>query len=210
MNTIVKGEQVDLDKIDFDVDSGISELDLPDVFLIKRPRHEDNRGAFQELWRLPDIVTKVGNISVQQSQISSSKPNVIRGFHGELQTKFMTPLSGKLTITLLDLRNGSSSNLNWKMFNFDNESGDLPFFYTLIVPPGVANSLCSHGQGVGMNMYGMSGVYDPKSAGMGTSLFGAELGAIPWPIDINKAIVSDRDKTLPNLEDALSLINSRM
>lgn len=192
----IKGQKVVLDP--FAQEPYIRTLDFSDTYLIRRPKNDDLRGSFQELWRLPILQETLNNdLSIKQSQISSSRPGVIRGFHSEPQTKLMTPVSGKIAIVLLDLRANSPTLHHWMMLEFDNETSEIPIFYTLIVPPGVANSLCIFGNQIGMNLYGMTELGKLNATGMGISIFDPQLKNIPWPVDPTKAILSERDKNLP-------------
>jgi dTDP-4-dehydrorhamnose 3,5-epimerase len=173
------------------------------VCLIKRPKYSDDRGSFQELFRIPDIEKFSQRTKILQAQISVSKVNVLRGIHAEPRDKVITPISGRMAAVIVDLRTKSPTYKKWLRFDFDNTRLDNPYT-TLFVPSGCGNSLCifkekgDPGDGTLIYYYTYSSVYDPKWSDSGVKYDDPDLG-ITWPI--KNPIVSDRDKSLPSLSE---------
>lgn len=176
------------------------------LLIIKRPQYPDSRGSFQELYRIPDIISSYKNTSVLQAQISVSKNNVLRGIHVEPRDKIITPIRGRMSAVVVDLRLKSKTFKKWMRFDFDNTTVTNAFV-TLFVPEGCGNSLCayktendSHSELI--YHYTYSSVYDPRWAGMGVRYDDKELD-ISWPIENPE--ISDRDKALPTLEEFVKI-----
>lgn len=179
----------------------IIETPIQGVFLIQRPRYEDFRGAFQEQFRIPDISSELGReVRILQAQISESNPGVLRGIHAEPQDKIITPIAGRLSAVVVDLREDSETFKKWLKLDFDLKLGEART--SLFIPEGMGNSFCVHeDSGVVLYQYAVSQTYDSKTAGMGVRYDDSEL-AIPWPV--KNPIISDRDKRLPTLKEFLN------
>ncbi len=173
------------------------------VFLIKRPRYADDRGSFQELYRIPDISKHFEGTRVDQAQISVSKVNVLRGVHAEPRDKIITPILGRMSAIIVDLRTDSSTYLEHVRFDFDQVTPESQFT-TLYVPSGCGNSLCVYknpedsGDGTLVYYYSYSDVYDPKYNDSGVKFDDPKL-KIDWPIP--NPIVSTRDRDLLSLDE---------
>lgn len=189
------------DELKIDKEPYIYESPLEGVLLIRRPRYADQRGSFQEEARLPDIGDALHrDVKIAQSQYSESAPRVIRGIHFEPQDKLVTPLTGKISVVLLDLRVGSPTFKRYLMFELDNTQDKAKT--TIFIPEGVGNSFCVHKDSpTVIYQYSVTCVYNPATAGMGVRYDDEEL-AIPWPVD--DPIVSDRDLSLPTMEEFLN------
>lgn len=196
-------ETVNVNELKAESEPYIIKTPINGVFLIKRPRYEDFRGSFQELARIPDISEYFQKTQIDQSQISVSKVNVLRGIHAEPRDKIITPIMGRLAAVVVDLRVHSKTFKKWIRFDFDNTNLGNEFT-TLFVPSGCGNSLCVHkkeadsGDGKIIYHYTYSSVYDPKWSGMGVKYNDPQLD-ISWPI--NNPLISDRDKELPLLDE---------
>ncbi len=179
----------------------IVEQSIKGLFLIRRPFYKDNRGSFQEIVRIPDLEKKVGReINFQQSQLSISRPGVIRGIHVEPQDKLVTPLTGHMYSVVVDVRPNSSTFKKWMMFRFDNTSSEISKT-SLFISKGLGNSICvpyESPQEV-LYYYSVTEVYNPATAGRGIRYDDTELN-IPWPIK-NPIISKDRDTSLPSFSE---------
>jgi len=198
---IKKSEVIEVSKMEIGGEPFIVESSLKELYLIRRPFYMDNRGSFQEVVRIPDLKKTVGcEISFQQTQISVSKPGVIRGIHVEPQDKLVTPLTGHMYSVVVDVRPNSPTFKKWVMFRFDNTSSDIPKT-SLFIPRGLGNSICvpyESPQEV-LYYYSVTEVYNPATAGRGIRYDDAELD-IPWPIK-NPIISQNRDASLPSFSE---------
>lgn len=196
-------ERVSVNNIKLETEPYIWDSEIKGVFLIKRPRFADDRGSFQELYRTPDIEGHFSNTEVKQAQISVSAVNVLRGIHAEPRDKVITPILGRMSAIIVDLRTESPTFKQYQRFDFDQLKTDSTYT-ALFVPSGCGNSLCIYknpsdtGDGTLIYHYTYSEVYDPKYADSGVKFDDPKLG-IKWPID--NPIVSERDKNLLSLDE---------
>jgi dTDP-4-dehydrorhamnose 3,5-epimerase len=197
------GRTIKVNSVAVDGEPYIVTSPIEGVVLIKRPRYADDRGSFQELFRTPDIKKLFRKTEILQAQISVSKVNVLRGIHAEPRDKVITPISGRMSAIIVDLRTESPTYKKWVRFDFDNTQLENPYA-TLFVPSGCGNSLCVYkergdpGNGTLVYYYTYSEVYDPKWSDSGVK-FDEPALKITWPI--KKPIVSERDKNLLSLSE---------
>jgi len=203
----ISDDIIDVNSIRIEEEPFIAKTKIKGVLIIKRPKFSDDRGSFQELYRIPNINKICGKTGVMQSQISISKSNVLRGIHAEPRDKVITPITGRMSAVIVDLRRKSSTFMKWIRFDFDNyRSNDI--FTTIFVPAGCGNSVCVHkkksdkGNGNVIYHYSYSSVYDPKWAGSGVRYDDPSL-KVKWPIQ--NPILSERDKNLPYLEEYVKI-----
>ncbi|HSX49119.1 MAG TPA: dTDP-4-dehydrorhamnose 3,5-epimerase [Candidatus Saccharimonadales bacterium] len=183
----------------------ICETGIKGLLLVKRPRFYDARGSFQENYRTQDLENALGyRIQIVQSQLSFSKPNVLRGIHAENQTKVITPITGKILSVVVDLRKGSETFGQYVMFDIDNDCDDNQLT-TLCIARGLGNSLYVYpDSGLVRYMYSVTSLYNPKNDKMGV-WFNDPFFEIPWPIEDN-AILSEKDKNLPSLATFMKFV----
>jgi len=161
------GKVVSVNSLTLKEEPYIISTPIEGVLIIKRPRYTDFRGSFQELIRIPDINKLFKKTEIIQSQISISKVNVLRGIHAEPRDKVITPITGRMTAVIVDLKTKSPTFKNWIRFDFDNTSIET-IFATLFVPDGCGNSLCVYrkkgdtSDGTLIYHYTYSSVYVPK------------------------------------------------
>lgn len=200
------GENVDVNKLKANKEPYIIETPIMGLLVIKRPCYSDNRGSFQELCRIPDIKNIYPNVKILQSQVSVSKENVLRGIHAEPWDKIITPIIGRMSSVIVDLRSDSKTFKEWIRFDFENNFNNG--LTTLFVPSGCGNSLCvfknseDTGSGDVIYHYTYSGIYDPALAGAGVFYKDTDLN-INWPV--KEPILSNRDINLPTLKEFIKL-----
>lgn len=200
----MQNERINTREIIADKEPFIMETKLNGLLIIKRPFNNDDRGAFQEDFRVPDIEKIIGRkIILQQGQHSFTKPGVVRGIHSEPQDKIITPFFGRIVSVIVDLRPKSDTFKQWIMIDFDLIE-PAPEMTSLFVPEGMGNSFCAYRKegdpipGIALYRYSVNQIYNPKFSGVGVRFDDSELG-IPWPVD--NPIVSDRDKNMPTLKE---------
>jgi len=88
---------------------------FPEVKIIRYARFPDERGFFSESFRKSDIKSKMpefNNLEILQSNVSYSKPNVIRGLHFQWKPdmgKLIRVIDGEIIDIYLDIRKNSQT-----------------------------------------------------------------------------------------------------
>jgi len=146
--------------------------------------------------RISDIEKKINReVIIRQTQISTSKPGVLRGIHAEPQDKIITPMTGLMLAVFVDLRKNSDTLGHHIAMEFDMKEPEATPYTSVFIPERVGNSFCVHGKKVVVYQYAVSKEYDPKTAGKGVRWDDPELG-IQWPIE--NPVISERDVELPS------------
>ncbi len=167
------------------------ELDLAGSFLISNFYVGDNRGGFTKSFE-KDIYNEAGiEFSLNETFVSRSVKNVIRGLHFQLhnpQAKLVSVVAGSVWDVIVDLRPTSKTFKKWSA-NILSADNHLSFY----VPRGFAHGFASLEDGTVM-LYQCEGKYDPKTDS-GIIYNDSEIG-IDWPISEDDSIHSARDLKL--------------
>lgn len=169
--------------------------------LILEPKvHGDARGYFFESYNKSTFEAATGMAFnfIQDNQARSSK-NVLRGLHYQNaptpQTKLIRTLEGSIWDVVVDLRSGSATFGEW--FGVELSAENKRQF---LIPRGFA-----HGYSVLTDtaevFYKCDNFYDRSTEG-GVNYADPALN-IDWKIDLEDAIVSEKDIAQPLLKDAL-------
>ena len=170
---------------------GITETNIPGLLVIDLPVHNDLRGWFKESWHkaamselgLPDFSPVQNNVSFN-NQIGTT-----RGIHAEPWDKYISVASGKIFGAWVDLRQGSSFG---ELFTIELDPSRAIF-----VPCGVGNSFQTLADDT-VYSYLVNDHWRPDASYTFLNLADPTL-AIPWPIPIELAQLSDKDKNHPPL-----------
>lgn len=172
----------------------IETTEIPGFLVINLPVHGDDRGWFKENWQrekmvslgLPDFAPVQNNISY------NAEPGVTRGIHAEPWDKFISVGNGKIFGAWVDLREGDSFG---KTFSLEMDQSKAVY-----VPRGVGNAF----QALEPNTVYTYLVNDHWSANAEYSSLSLadETANIKWPIPLEKAELSDKDKAHPRLAKA--------
>lgn len=168
--------------------------------LILEPRIlNDERGYFFESYnaRTFEAATGISINFVQDNQARSTK-NVLRGLHYQnnpvAQTKLIRALEGAIWDVVLDIRRESKTYGKWFGIELSAENKRQ-----LFIPQGFA-----HGYSVLTDtaevFYKCDDFYNKESEG--GVYYGDPAVGIDWKININDAIVSEKDQKQPMLKDA--------
>lgn len=183
----------------------VFETEIKGVRVIKKTFHDDNRGWFQESFRKSELERILGGKSVEMKQgsISYSKPGVIRGIHGEVQYKMITPLTGRVIGAYVDLRPDSPTFCKWVMLEFDN--ANLEGARTgVLLEPGIGNSFGVAGnpkEPGAFYIYSVSEEYGQGDPGHSIR-YNDEIIGIPWDKYIPNPLISEtRDLQLPGVKE---------
>lgn len=118
-------------------------------------RHNDNRGHFEEQFKLSEIECQLGlNFTVKQVNQSVSNKGVIRGIHYTLgpsgQAKYISCPKGSIWDVVVDLRPDSKTFGSWDAIELSEENGLSVFIseglghaFLSLRDGSVANYLCS-------------------------------------------------------------------
>ena len=168
---------------------------IPDLKIFEPKIWADERGYFYEsynksIFEEADIHTDF----VQDNQARSTY-GVLRGLHYQVgdfaQSKLVRVVFGKVLDVVVDIRPDSEAYGHWYSIELSAEN-----HRQLYVPAGFAHGYVCLSE-IAVFAYKCDNFYDKNSEG-GVIYNDPSLN-IDWQIDLNDAIVSDKDKVLPNL-----------
>lgn len=172
----------------------VRETPIPGFLVIDLPVHGDNRGWFKENWQrekqvalgLPDFGPVQNNISF------NAQPGVTRGIHAEPWDKYISVASGRVFGAWVDLREGESFG---EVFTIEIDPSIAVF-----VPRGVGNSFQALEPDTAYS-YLVNDHWSAEAQGEYTFLNLADpTAAIEWPIPLEEAELSEKDKAHPMLD----------
>ena len=174
----------------------VTETNLMDVKIIEPAVFGDHRGFFTESYS-KEAFNEVGITFdfVQDNHSLSVEAGVIRGLHfqkGEAaQTKLIRVVSGAVLDVIVDIRKGSPTygKSEGYILSADNQR-------QLLVPKGFAHGFVTLTPNVNF-LYKCDNYYNAE-ADAGIAFDDPALG-IDWPLDLSKAILSEKDKQHPTL-----------
>lgn len=170
--------------------------EIPGLIIFDVTEVGDERGYFQEKFQKAKLV-QAGlpeSFNVVQNSLSYNKEaGVTRGFHAEPWDKYISVVTGKVFCAYVDLRKGPSFG---KVVTVE-----LTPTKAVFLPQGVANSFQTLEPDTyylySVNAHWSADNYDKYCF---VNLADPELN-IQWPISLDKAIMSDRDRNHPLLKD---------
>lgn len=170
------------------------------LFFSPRTAHNDNRGFYAELARIPEFEQATGeHFVVAQMNLSLSLTHVVRGFHTENWDKLLTIIEGTSFCAWADIRPESPTFgqvVTMEMGN-NTEIG----FGTVFVSKGIANSFCVT-KGPLYYLYAVNQLYRNRDTNGDTaiSLFDPDLN-VNWPIPQTEMVISERDLQAQSLRE---------
>jgi dTDP-4-dehydrorhamnose 3,5-epimerase len=175
---------------------------LHELFVFKPTVYQDQRGSFfesynQQFFREKGIYTNF----VQDNQ-SISTYGVIRGLHFQKlapQAKLVRCIVGKVWDVVVDLRKNSPTYK--KSFGIELSEDNMTM---MLVPKGFAHGFVTLSD-VSVFQYKCDEIYLPSQDG-GINYLDAEFN-VDWKIDMDQAILSEKDKSLPNWSEIEKFIN---
>jgi dTDP-4-dehydrorhamnose 3,5-epimerase len=176
----------------------VERLAIPDVILLTPPRFKDPRGFFSETWNARRFAALgIEGPFVQDNHAVSTEKNVVRGLHLQVgpnaQGKLVRVVRGAIWDVAVDVRHGSPT--------FGKHVGAVlsaENWSQLWVPVGFLHGYCTLEPDTEV-IYKVTGEYD-KPAERGVIWNDPEL-AVKWPVDAERAVLSDKDITLPRFAD---------
>lgn len=158
----------------------------------------DNRGWFKENWHrekmtvigLPDFGPVQNNISF------NAERGVTRGIHAEPWDKFVSVGAGRVFGAWVDLREGESFG---KTFTLEIDPSKA-----IYIPRGVGNAFQALEDGT-VYTYLVNDHWSPNDTSYAFLNLADAGAAIDWPISLDEAELSDKDKSHPALEDVVPI-----
>lgn len=175
----------------------IIKTEIEDLLIIEPKVFGDERGYFFESYSLAKFVDAGLDYNFIQDNQSKSSYGTIRGLHfqkGEFaQAKLVRALEGAVIDVVVDLRVGSKTYGKHFAIELSAENNRQ-----LLIPRGFAHGFSVVSE-TAIFAYKCDNIYNKDSEG-GIAFDDEDLN-IDWQIDISKAIVSEKDKNLPNLKE---------
>ena len=172
--------------------------DIPDLLLLEPRLFPDERGYFFESFNQGFYKKHNLDYTFVQDNESMSSYGVIRGLHYQLapysQSKLIRVIKGKIYDVAVDLRENSPTFGQWQGFEISEDNKRQ-----LLIPRGFAHGFSVLSKEV-LFLYKCDNLYFPE-ADRGINFNDPTLG-IDWGINKNDAIISAKDKVLPDLKDA--------
>jgi dTDP-4-dehydrorhamnose 3,5-epimerase len=105
----------------------VEQLSIEDAYVFTPSVHEDDRGAFLELYRADTLTAAAGHgMNLAQANCSVSRRGVLRGVHfadvPPGQAKYIACVSGRVLDVVVDVRVGSTTYGEWEFVELDDTS----------------------------------------------------------------------------------------
>ena len=170
---------------------GVETTPIPGFLRIDLTVHGDNRGWFKENWQrekmvalgLPDFGPVQNNISF------NDEVGVTRGIHAEPWDKFVSVATGRVFGAWVDLREGPSFGTVY--------TTEIDPSVAVYVPRGVGNAYQTLEPNTAYT-YLVNDHWSPSARYTSLNL-ADETAAVPWPIPLERAILSDKDRAHPRM-----------
>ena len=170
--------------------------DIPGLLIFDVTKVGDDRGYFQEKFHKAKLVAAglPKAFNVVQNSIAFNKKGVTRGFHAEPWDKYVSVVNGEAFVAYVDLRKGDSFGTVVTL-TLNPEKA-------VFVPAGVGNSYQCLTDDL-YYIYSVNQHWTPDAYEKYTfvNLADPKLG-VTWPIALDQAILSDKDRNHPMLADA--------
>jgi len=171
----------------------VNETPIPGLLILDLPVHGDNRGWFKENWQrdkmvaagLPDFAPVQNNVSFNDAT------GTTRGIHAEPWDKYISVAAGRIFGAWVDLRAGATFGAVF--------TTELDPSRAIFVPRGVGNAFQTLEPSTAYT-YLVNDHYSPGAVYSSVNLADETL-AIDWPIPLENAELSAKDRSHPRLAD---------
>lgn len=120
----------------------VKDASIPDVKIIEKDFFSDERGIFSEVYKLSEFLRAGLNFKVVQINYATSRKNVFRGLHYQLnpkaQSKFVLCIRGKIIDFAVDIRKNSPYYSRYVSVELSEENG-----FMIYIPKGFAHGYFS-------------------------------------------------------------------
>lgn len=169
--------------------------DIPGLLIFDVTKVGDERGFFQEKFHKAKLVAAglPEDFNVVQNSLAFNKKGVTRGFHAEPWDKYVSIINGEAFVAYVDLRKGDSFGRVVTLTLTPEKA--------VFVPAGVGNSYQCLTDDL-YYLYSVNKHWTPDAYEKYTfvNLADPAVGA-KWPIPLDEAILSDKDRNHPLLAD---------
>jgi dTDP-4-dehydrorhamnose 3,5-epimerase/reductase len=184
-------------ELEFNKTLKATETPIAGLVVYDLPVFGDNRGWFKENWQREKMrAIGLPDFGPVQNNISFSKRGSTRGIHAEPWDKYISLASGKVFAYWVDIREDSTT---YGKVHYE----EIDPTKAVYVPAGVANGFQTLEDNTAYS-YLVNDHWSADAKYANVSLFDESL-AIPYPIPLSEAEVSDKDKTHPPLKDVKPL-----
>ena len=181
--------------LEFEKQLEVTKTNIPGLLVFDLPVHGDSRGWFKENWQrekmmalgLPDLEPVQNNMSF------NAEVGVTRGIHAEPWDKYISVASGRIFGAWVDLREGDTFGQTF--------TAEIDPSKAIFVPRGVGNSFQALENDTAYS-YLVNDHWSAEAQSQYTFLnLGDPTVEIEWPIPLEDALLSDKDKVHPMLAD---------
>lgn len=177
----------------------LRELDIAGLYVAESRVFGDERGFFREWFKASDFVAAGVDFATEQSNLSVSARNVVRGLHYSMaprgQAKVVTCVYGTLDDVVVDIRVGSPTYGAVVTIPLAADEGT-----TVVLPVGVAHGFCVTSDSAALS-YLLSSPYDAPHE-LEINPLDPEIN-VPWALS-GEAILSEKDAVAPSLAQRLA------
>ena len=172
---------------------------LPEIKVVMPRRIGDARGFFSEVWNARDFAAVgIDTNFVQDNHVRNPSKGTLRGLHYQMppaaQGKLVRVTRGAIFDVAVDVREDSPTFRQWTAAELRAEAGTPSRM--MYVPEGFAHGYCTLEDDTEVQ-YKTTEFYSPAHD-RGVAWYDPAL-MITWPVTIETAIVSERDRALPRL-----------
>ena len=170
---------------------------IQDLIILEPTVFVDKRGYFLESYNDNRFKEIVGKVSFVQENESKSLKGVLRGLHFQKppfdQAKLVRCVEGKVLDVAVDIRNGSNTYGQYITIELSGENKKQ-----LYIPRGFAHGFLVLSESA-IFSYKVDNIYAPNyDAGI---FWNDPILNIPWGIDENEILISEKDSNLPFFSD---------
>ena len=184
----------------------VETTEIADVKILHPRKFGDERGFFSEVWNAQTF--REAGIDVefmQDNHAYNVEAGVVRGLHYQLEPKAQGKLvrvtRGAVLDVAVDIRVGSPTFGKHVAIELSADN-----WAQLWLPPGFAHGYCTLVPDTEL-LYKVTDLYSPEND---CGIFWNDPALdIQWPVSPEKAILSEKDKTLPLLKDQTRLFEFR-
>ena len=175
----------------------VQSLEIPEVLIVRSPRHSDDRGFFSETYNKKVFAEAGINLDfVQDNHSLSVHAGTIRGLHFQsppyAQDKLVRVVKGRILDVAVDVRRASST--FGKHVSAEISADE---WNQILIPIGFAHGLCTLEPDTEV-VYKVTNYYSAK-CDLGVRWNDPEIG-INWPVPDTQAHLSEKDRHLPFLK----------
>lgn len=213
MPEFLHSSSLKVDQLIFSPETEIATTAIDGVLVVRRNRNADERGSFQEFFRVKDVYKTIDEPvrTILQPQESWSKLGVLRGMHAGPEDKFIVPRIGRFLVAVADVRKSSPTFGSSLTLEFDATNPTRTQAVGYFVRRGIANGflvLDAGPLGEALYIYNVTEEYDKTKTSKGFRFDDPEIG-IGWPKNM-QPLVSPQDLQQPGFGEFIATADQSM